>query len=236
MRAQRALRIADRIVTISRFTQQALLREHGISQDRISVLTPAPDPQFRPVTDEKRLAEARAHYRLPERFVLTLGSTDPRKNVATVVAAHRLLPSVGLVIVGPPWHGRNAGIWEDAAHEVRVLGYVEDHDLPAIYTLSEVFVFPSLHEGFGMTPLEAMSCGTPVVCSNASSLPEAVGDAAILVDAVNVEALAAATEGLLGDAGARERLRQLGLAHVRGYSWERSAAGLLELLERAAAA
>jgi glycosyltransferase involved in cell wall biosynthesis len=177
------------------------------------------------------VAAVRSRYRLPEGYVLFVGSVERRKNLRGLLQAYaRLLETdvaCPLVIVGT--RRRGAGEIGRTLQELHLeesvifTGYVPDADLPAIYTGADLFVFPSLYEGFGLPPLEAMACGTPVVCSNAASLPEVVGDAAIMVDPYDVEGLAEAMLRVLTDADLREHLRRKGLERARQFTWERTA-------------
>ena len=114
-------------------------------------------------------------------------------------------------------------------HEVVFLGRVSDEDLPALYSLADIFAFPSLYEGFGLPPLEAMACGLPVVCSNTSSLPEVVGEAGVLVSPHDIDAWSSAMAGLLGDGDRRRDLSELGQERARQFTWERSARQLLDI-------
>jgi glycosyltransferase involved in cell wall biosynthesis len=235
-RARRALHLARHVVTLSEYTHRQLVDDEQIAPDRITIVSPAADPLFQPVRDTALLDAVRERYQLPERFLFTLGSTDPRKNVRSVVAAYRLLPGelqadVGLVVAGAEWHGLDGDAWRDS-ERIRAVGAVPDEDLVALYSLADAFVFASVHEGFGMTPLEAMSCGAPVICSNATSLPEVVGDAALLVPPTDLEAIAGAMTELLGDAAARDRYAAAGFERARCYSWDRAAQVLLGTLER----
>jgi glycosyltransferase involved in cell wall biosynthesis len=176
-----------------------------------------------------------SRYRLDRwlRYVLYVGSENPRKNMPRLIAAfarlHETLPDVRLIKVGSVEHPSLA---EQLRRQVQQLGLadavlftnpVSDQDLVAFYNLADLFVFPSLYEGFGLPPLEAMACGAPVVCSNAASLPEVVGDAAITVDPYDVDGLAAAMVRVLTDADLRRQLRERGLARARQFTWERTA-------------
>ena len=156
---------------------------------------------------------------------------EERKNLRRLLEACELLWRAGehrpLVVVGARLR-KHGGINETLTRpglERRVVftGYVPEADLPALYSAADLFVFPSLYEGFGLPPLEAMACGTPVVCSNSSSLPEVVGDAAVTVDPYDVEALAQAMHRVLSDANLRDELRAKGLARTAQFTWERTA-------------
>ncbi len=180
-----------------------------------------------------------ARYGLPPRYVLAVGTLEPRKNLTTLLAAFARLRRNGevdadlrLVLAGARgWLEepifatvRSLGL-EDA---VRFTGFVDDDDLPAVYSGAALFVFPSLHEGFGLPLLEAMACGVPVVTSNVSSMPEVAGDAATLVDPRDGEGLAAAIGRLLRDEALRDRLREAGIARARQFSWEATARRTLD--------
>ena len=167
----------------------------------------------------------------PDRpFILGVGTLQPRKNFAGLIAAYaplrqRARAAASLVIVGQR-AGSTTGIFAAVAElgleeQVRFLGFVADEDLPALYTLADVFAFPSFYEGFGIPILEAMACGTPVVASNASSLPEVVGDAGLLVTPEDTEALAEALERALEDSALRATLIARGQEQARRFTWER---------------
>ena len=173
----------------------------------------------------------RAHYSLPDDFLLYVGTIEPRKNLTRLLHAWEPLYRAGeappLVIVG-----RRGWLSDDfyaaleaspARDAVIFTGYVADADLPALYAAATAFVFPSLYEGFGLPPLEALAVGTPVICSNTSSLPEVVGDAALTFDPTAEEEIAAALQHITGDAELRADLRERGLRRAAQFSWERAA-------------
>jgi glycosyltransferase involved in cell wall biosynthesis len=197
------------------------------------------------VEDIEFLRRMQSRYSLPDRFVLGLGTVQPRKNYPVLVDAFSKLVRMGardselsdlhLVIAGEKgWMHedtfeaiRRAGLCE----RVRYLGFVQDDDLPALYNLAAVFAFPTLYEGFGLPVLEAMACGTPVVCADNSSLPEVVGDAALMVPAAAGDALAEALFQVLTDLSARNRLVNGGHRRAKMFKWEKAARQLLELYE-----
>jgi glycosyltransferase involved in cell wall biosynthesis len=235
---------AHRILADSENTRTDLIEILGVDPDRISVVTPAVEPRFRREDAAVRLENVRARYRLPERFILGLGTLEPRKNFTGLIAAFsRLAGETGLphaLVIGgqPGW--LYDGIYrqaerEDVAGRVLFPGFIADEDLPALYSLAEVFVFPSLYEGFGIPVLEAMACGTPVVTSNNSSLPEASGSAALMVDATDSAGLAGAIAKVLNDAELRRRMIAAGNEQASRFTWQRSAQALLKAYERAAA-
>jgi glycosyltransferase involved in cell wall biosynthesis len=184
------------------------------------------------VTDEAELERVRQSYSLDRPFVFYVGGLEWRKNVPALIHAFAEVPEPWrLAIAGEPFHGRGrlfpnliaeareAGIVE----RVRFLGYVPAGDLPALHSLAGLFVYPALYEGFGLGPLEAMACGAPVLCSDRTSLPEVVGDAAELFDPTDPDDLPERLVELLRDEGARRALARQGLAHARTFSWRRTA-------------
>ena len=230
----RVRRKADRVIVPSRAVKRDVVTRLGVAGDRVAVTPEGCDPRFRPVRSAGALRAAAAKYGLPPRYVLAVGTLEPRKNLTTLLRAFARLrrdgdvdPGLRLVLAGargwldePIFRSvRSLGL-EKAVH---FPGFIDDDDLPAVYGGAGLFVFPSLYEGFGLPLLEAMACGVPVVTSNVSSLPEVAGDAALLVDPRDVDGLAAAVSRALRDAGLRERLRAAGLARARQFSWQTTA-------------
>lgn len=234
---------ANRVLADSESTKADLVGLLGIDPGKISVVPAGVDARFRPVRDTMKLEQVCQRYRLPEWFILFVGTLEPRKNLPRLITAyaqmrrHTGLPHQ-LVIAGKPgWLYQE--IYEQVTKEglsenVHFIGFVADDDLPALYTLADLLAFPSLYEGFGLPPLEAMACGTPVVASNRSSLPEAVGSAGLLVDPENIDALADALARVLGDAPLRVRLADLGRAQAARFTWQAAAERLLEAYRLAA--
>jgi glycosyltransferase involved in cell wall biosynthesis len=229
---QLALRTARLTIAVSQSTKDDLQRFFRIDPDRVVVVHEGVDGHFRPPSrgESDRVKEL---YALPPRYVLYFGSNKPHKNVRRLIQAFAQAnlqsptSSIQLVIAGH-WDER----YPEAKHAterlglqdvVRFLGPVQDADLPALYGGAELFVFPSEYEGFGLPVLEAMACGTPVVCSNRSSLPEVAGDAALLCDPHDVEALARAIEQALADRDLRSALQQRGLNRAAQFSWGQTA-------------
>ncbi len=188
--------------------------------------------------DAATLARARMRYVLPERFILSVSRLEPRKNFPTLIRAFEVLKRKHgvphhLVIAGgkgwlyePIYEAADRSPYRDFIY---FPGFVEDEDLPALYTLADVFAYPSFYEGFGFPPLEAMACGTPVVSADNSSLPEVVGDAGILLPAEDVEAWADALARVLEDVSLRATLRERGFRQAARFSWEASARALVEI-------
>ncbi len=237
------VRGARLILADSRATRDDLVELYGADPARVRVVYPGVDLHiFRPVRDPRRLEAVRAHYAGGARYVLYVGTLQPRKNVVRLVRAFARLaaeePDAVLVLAGRPgWHTapldqavRALGL----ERRVRRPGYVPESDLPALLSGAELFAFPSLFEGFGFPVLEAQACGTPVLTSTTSSLPEVAGGAAWLVDPHDEEAIAAGLATLWRDQRLRRELAERGLANARRFTWERTVRGvrsaLLELL------
>lgn len=227
----RALRRADRVVTISHATARDVERFAGLPAERIVVTHLGVDTAFRPAGADER-ARVRAAHGLPERYVFYVGNTLPHKNLGRLVEAmarvRRACGPIPLILAGAPDRHRPAleaaAAQAGVAEGVRFLGQVPDADLPGLLSAASVFAYPSLYEGFGLPVLEAMACGAPVVTSNRASLPEVVGDAAEVCDPLDVGAIAGAIEALLSDDARAARRRAAGLARAAEFTWARCAA------------
>ncbi|MBN2472954.1 MAG: glycosyltransferase family 4 protein, partial [Anaerolineae bacterium] len=216
---------------------QDLIAIYGTAANKIRVVYPGVDPALAPVRDEEALARVRRKYGLPARYLFFLGTLQPRKNIARLVQAYQASGAaergIALVLGGargwlydPAWTAGVPGVIET--------GYVADEDVAALYSGALALVFPSLYEGFGFPVLEAMRCGTPVIAGNTSSLPELVGEAGLLVDPLDVEAIAAAICRIVDDAALRARLVAAGHEQAASFTWERTARQTLAALEAAA--
>ena len=221
-------RRADRVIAISASTKEDIVRHLGVDPGRIDVVYPGVDEAFRPIADRGRLAAFREKHGLPERLILFVGTIEPRKNVERLVRAYARLRKEGnlphKLVIG----GAEGWLYTEVFATVEEMGLGDDVILPGYiprdelllwYNAADVFVYPSLYEGFGLPPLEAMACGTPVIASNASSLPEVVGEAGLLVDPYDVEGMAEAMFKVLTDEELREGMRRKGLERAKGFSW-----------------
>jgi glycosyltransferase involved in cell wall biosynthesis len=230
-----AVRRARHIITDSAATRDDLLESVSPDPSRVSVVHLGVGDEYRVHSDAGELERARQRLRLPRRFVLHVGAIERRKKIGTLLAATAPLLSARLidevVLAGEEGHGagdvRRTAVELGIQNRVRYLGYVPQDLLPVLYSLSQVLCLASVYEGFGMPVLEAMACGTPVVTSDVSSLPEVAGDAALTVPPGNVDELRQALERLLTDSGLRSEMTRRGLARARAFSWERTAAGHL---------
>jgi glycosyltransferase involved in cell wall biosynthesis len=224
------VRRARRIIAISESTKRDIVRFYRVSPRRIIVTPLAAGSQFSPQS-ENEIGRIRQKYDLPERYVLAVGNKQPRKNLPRLVQAFGSLaadmPEVALVIAGQSgWQGsevdkvvREMGL----DRRVRFTGFVPAGDLPALYSGAEVFCFPSLYEGFGLPPLEAMACGAATITSNSSSLPEVVGDSALTIDPTSVADLTRALRSLLQDEALRRDYSRRGIERAALFSWDRTA-------------
>jgi glycosyltransferase involved in cell wall biosynthesis len=215
----------------------------GLNAEQVFVTHEAASPSFRHLEDGHHLAAIRHKYALPADFILAIGSADPRKNISTLVEAYSLLPlelqaKHHLAIV---WtHSLLADQLSKKIESlalvkyVRFLSHVPTEDLVLLYNAASLFVFPSLYEGFGLPPLEAMACGTPVAASDNSSMPEILGNAALLFDAKLPESIGGAMQLALTESDAcRAQRSQNGLERARSFSWDRCAVETLEIYRRA---
>jgi len=237
---RRSARLAARVIADSHATASDVADLLGVPQDRIDVIPLGVGEAFHPAAAEQQ-AGVRERYGLPERFFLFVGTLEPRKNLVRLIDAYsRAAPSCGedLVIAGRDgWKVapiRAAAAASAHAQRIHFPGFVADEDLPALLSAARAFVWPSLYEGFGLPPLEAMACGTPVVTSNTSSLPEVVGDAALQVDPDDVDTLADALLTAATDAAPRDDLIEKGRRRAAQFTWERTAQLTLDTYRAAA--
>ena len=241
-------RSARRILADSEATRRDLVAFYGTPPAKISVVYPGRDESLAPVRDPALLAAARARYDLAGDYLLYVGTLQPRKNLVRLIQAYAacraLLAGSGVPVPHLVLAGQKGWLYDDIVGEVdrlglqrqvRLTGYVPDEDLAPLLSGALAFVFPSLYEGFGLPVLEAMACETPVICSNAASLPEVAGEAALLVDPLDTEALAQAMARVVTDEDLRRALAARGLSQVQRFSWRRCAAETLAVLEEAAA-
>lgn len=233
------LRDADTVIAISESSKQDAVRLYGLDEAKIRVIYGGVNSRFRPASPEA-ISAARQKYSLPKRFILYVGTIEPRKNLETLLEAFAssefVINNWQLVIAGKRgWLcGPILGRVRELEIEERVVftGYVLDVDLPTLYSAADLFIFPSLYEGFGLPPLEAMACGVPVVCSNTSSLPEVVGNAALTVDPYDIQQWIRAVRRALSDEQLKLEMREKGLERVKRFTWERTARETLEVYRR----
>lgn len=241
-----ACRSADRVIAVSEHTARDLEELLGVTRERVRVVYEAANTLYRPL-DDTAVAAVRLRHGAPTGYLLFVGTIEPRKNLATLLRALVVLktgrggaPAGGtppLLVVGRPgWLYEETFRLVDALDlrgAVRFLGAASTEDLLGLYNGAVALVCPSLYEGFGLPPLEAMACGTPVVCSDASSLPEVVGDAGLLVPPLDVAAWAEALARVVADGRLRAELRERGLQRAKMFSWRRAASETLDVYREA---
>jgi glycosyltransferase involved in cell wall biosynthesis len=237
----RSVRRADYLLADSESTRRDLIELLGVPPERAQVIYGGVDPTFAPVEDKAALQAIRERYALGRPFILAVGTLEPRKNYPNLIRAFAQarerahLPHVLLIV------GKKGWVYEPIFAAVEELGlqdvvlfpgFVPDAELPALYSAADLLATPSFYEGFGLPPLEAMACGTPVVVADVSSLPEVVGDAGLRVDPHNVDALAEAILSLIQDSALRRSLRATGFVQARKFTWDKAARELLTVYGR----
>src|SRR3989304_4074640 len=235
----RSLSEADHVVVTSEYTKADVVEIYGISEDNITVIYPGVDlEKFRP-SSPARISQVREKYGLAKPFILYLSTLEPRKNVLSIIkafAGFNNKKGYQLVLAGKrSWQDREIfeKVKELGLEESVVFpGYIPDQDKPDLLSAAEVFVYPSFFEGFGMPVIEAQACGTPVIASNVTSLPEVGGNAAVYVDPNDADGLTRSLEEILSSSSRRENLAKMGLGNGRGFSWENSSRNLIQVFER----
>ncbi len=236
-----SVRRAARILAVSEFTKREIIRLLDVPAEKIVVTHNACDARFRP-PDPTELDAFKRRHGLPERFILFVGTIEPRKNLPTLFEAYaRIAASTDVPLIiggGKGWlYDPIFAKAESLAlgDRLRFVGYIDEAEKPLWLAAATVFTYPSLFEGFGIPPLEAMACGTPVVVSDSSSLPEVVGDAGLIVPTTDAEALGAALLRLLQDRELHAELRERGLRRAQRFSWRETAERTLAVYEDVAA-
>jgi glycosyltransferase involved in cell wall biosynthesis len=235
------VRQTARFIAVSEFTRRELVEHVGVPAERIHVTYQAPREAFRPLNGDQRQRALRG-LDVPERFFLYVGTLEPRKNVVTLLEAWAALPArlrqESVLLIAGAWGWRaddlRAALGRDELRgSVRLLGYLHDPQLAALYSTCTAFVWPTRYEGFGLPPLEAMACGAPVVVSDVASLPEVVGEAGLRLPPDDPAAWCAALERMACDADLRERCRERGLAQAAQFTWRRFAEETLRVYRAA---
>jgi glycosyltransferase involved in cell wall biosynthesis len=242
---RRTARQASQVIALSEYARDDIVKTYQLSPDKIRVIPLSAGDHFRPISDEEELQRVRQTYGIEGEYMLSVGAIQPRKNLGRLVAAYSRLHDAKpegklpkLVLAG-----KCAWLYDETLRAIKDLGlsdsvilpgYVPESDLPALYSGALCFIYPSYFEGFGLPPLEAMQCGVPVIVGNRTSLPEVVGDAAILVDPFDVNSLAAAIEKVISDSDLRARLSVKGLARSKLFNWRETARQTLAVYRKAA--
>jgi glycosyltransferase involved in cell wall biosynthesis len=230
---------ATRIITCSNFSKQEIVKHLKVPEEKIEVIYSAMEGEYHPRSAEEVKA-VRTKYQLGKNYIFYVGIITKRKNVLRMLeafhlASHTVKNDCEMVMAGKFSLGKNEfmNMRDDLAlqQKVKVLGYVPAEDLPALYTGAQAFFFPSVYEGFGIPILEAMACGTPVITSSLTALPEIAGGAALLADPYDAEALASALVNLLEDEVLQDELRQKGLKRAEHFSWTKAAREILKVYD-----
>jgi glycosyltransferase involved in cell wall biosynthesis len=232
-----AARRADTVITVSECSKRDLRQYIGLGEEQVVITPEGVSPRFKPITDGVERREVLDRYGITQAYILYLGGINPRKNIRRLLEAFAQVrehcPKVTLVIAGKrQWQLEEIDATFERLNlhgQVHFTGYVDEADLPALYSAAELFVFPSLYEGFGLPPLEAMACGTPVIASKTSSLLEILNDAALTVDPYDVYDLAEAIKRVLTDQTLRSNLRVRGLERASHFTWQRTARETLQV-------
>jgi glycosyltransferase involved in cell wall biosynthesis len=232
------IRRADRIIVISDFIRNEAIQRFGFSPDKLTTIPLGVDREIYRIYDPQDLRSTREKYRLPENFILFVGSIEPRKNLERLLLAYQGLEEsarseVKLVLAGfKGWENeRIVSLIRKMRSDVFYLGYLPEGDLGKIYNLARLLVYPSLYEGFGLPPLEAMACGCPVVVSNAASLPEVCGEAAVYAEPEDPDSIREEIVQILRDDRLRNALVEKGIVRASSFSWEKSAREHLRVFE-----
>lgn len=234
---------AEEILTVSEFSRQEIHRYLGIPLEKNQVVYNGVDTeQYHPDYSEEQIRASMAKYHVNGHYILYMGTLEPRKNIETLIKAYGILKETyaenipKLVLAGKKgWlYDSIFQMVQDLGLEKQVIftGYVEAEDAAPLFCGAEMFVFPSLYEGFGIPPLEAMACGTPVITSDCSSLPEVVGSAGLMVPPMDAAALADKMELLITDHKLRARLKQAGIERAKQFTWEASAEKLVQIYKK----
>ena len=237
---RQSARRSDALIAVSDSTRVDAIRLLKLPPQKITTIHLGVTPNFRLISDGTILENVRQKYKLPEKFLLYVGTVEPRKNLVELLNAYKLLlarlPHQHLVIAGQlGWMYQDilAKLKDEVLRDkVYLAGYIPQEDLPAIYNLADIVIYPSLYEGFGLPVLEAMACGTPVITTNKSSIPEIVGDAGILLPEPDEETIFEAMLNLLNDPEKRREFSEKGLLRAAGFTWEATARATLEVYRR----
>lgn len=236
-----SIKKADKIIAVSKNTKKDIIEQYNIPSDKITVIYNGINNDYKVIDKSDIINKIKKKYNLSNEFILYLGTLEPRKNITNLIKAYSLYKSklnneIKLVIAGG-----KGWLYEDVfslveekqlEEDVVFTGYVDEEDIVPLYNAATLFVYPSLYEGFGLPPLEAMACGTPVITSNVSSLPEVVGDAAITVDPHNINKLSQAINRILDNENLQNEMIQKGIERSKKFTWEKTARETIKIYEK----
>jgi glycosyltransferase involved in cell wall biosynthesis len=232
------IKTADRIIVISNFIKNEAINRFGFSKDRLTTIHLGFDHEIFKIYPPQALKTVKAQYRLPENFILFLGFIEPRKNLKRLLQAYtdlgdKIRKELKLVLIWfKGWENEEVmRLMQNLKSDIFYLGYLPGEELGKLYNLARLFVYPSLYEGFGLPPLEAMACGCPIIVSHTASLPEVCGDAAFYADPQDANSISGAILRVLLDENLRNSLIQKGFDRASTFSWEKSALSHLKVFE-----
>lgn len=228
---KRVIQNADAVIAVSRSTKKDLIDLLAINEKKIKVIYEGVEEKFRPVVNNTELSRVRKKYKLPESFVLYLGTLEPRKNVEGIIEAYNKLSVKQSLIIGggEGWKYDKIKKLVDKNDRIKLIGYVDECDKRGLYTLADLLIYPSYYEGFGLPPIEAMACGTPVIAGSNSSQVEVVGEAGVLVDPYNLNEVALAMDYILKNDVVRSSIREAGFINAKRFNWHKTAEETLKL-------
>jgi glycosyltransferase involved in cell wall biosynthesis len=237
-----SIKETDHIVTISKNSKKEIINTYKVPENKISIIYPAIDNNFFKPVNSKNVNLIKKKYNLGSKYLLFMGTLEPRKNIINLIKAYRSLPkkiihTFNLVLAGGKgWQDKDILNFiskaQNSGYKIIVPGYISEKDLPALYSGAFLFLYPSLYEGFGLPVLEAMSCGCPVIASNTSSIPEVTGNAALLIDPKDHNFIKNAIIELLEDKNLRQDLITKGFRQVQKFSWDKSAKKLINVFNK----
>ncbi|MDO8669333.1 MAG: glycosyltransferase family 1 protein [Candidatus Buchananbacteria bacterium] len=229
--AKRIIQEADAVIAVSENTKQDLIDLLSINPEKIKVIYEGVDQKFQIITNQVELDRVQKKYKLPGKFILYLGTLEPRKNIESLIEAFSKLKTDHYLVIGGGvgWKAKRIIKLAKASNKIKIIGYVDEIDKRGLYNLADLFVYPSYYEGFGLPLVEAMACGVPVIGGSNSSQVEVVSGAGLLVDPYNINDIVKAMEFILGDQVLREKLVRSGLDNIKKYNWQQTAKETLEL-------
>ncbi len=229
-----SVRRSQYILTVSNFSKKEITRTLGLPPEKVFVTYNGVSEKYRPIRDRLKLDYVRELYGLSDRFVLCVSNNKPHKNVHQLVRAYCYSDIEIPLVLASPFDPSLTRIADNYGkkHLLYFSKFIDEDHLPAVYSMTDLFVYPSTYEGFGLPPLEALACGAPVVVARSSSLPEVVGESAIFANPYDFRAIAEALELGINDEGLRLRLVERGLKHSKSFSWERMTADTLDVYQK----